>query len=137
MVVLQRCWVLANILEDENREKEEKDRKLELLLQFIDGDLLKQYEDARAGKAMKLQGDGEIDTKPAHSQFYDDVESLPGRRVSKPPMKEDYVARRMMELAGKLESKGLEVSTPAVGAAKPGEKQFTYERRVIPKKKHG
>lgn len=107
-----------------------------MLLRFIDGELFKSWMDIRNGHAPKLTGDGEIESKPADSEFYDNVETLPERRVSKPPVKEEYIATRMKEIAHKLARRGIEVALPGE-PKKPGEKSFTYERKVIPKKKNG
>lgn len=124
---------MANLNEDEKLEVERDRRKYDLLLQFIDGEMYKQYENLRSGKAPKITGDGEIDNGPPESEFLDNVESLPSRRVGKPPVKDDYIAQRMLGLAGKLAAKGIEVSTPEV-PVKPGEKTWTYERKVLRKK---
>jgi hypothetical protein len=115
-------------MEDETREIKDRESKFEVLLGFIDGEKLKNAKDIVEGKRAKLEGEGEINSKPAESQFYDDVESLPGRRVSKPPLKEDYIAKKMLEFADKF---GIGVGTPS--KRKAGEKQITHTRRIIKK----
>jgi hypothetical protein len=127
--MLQRYWVLQNLLAEDSAAKKEESEKFDVLLSFIDGE--------RLDKARK-----EMDKAPDEAnsdggaKALADIESLPSRRVSKPPLKEDYVAKRMQEMAAKLALRGIEVTTPESPRVE-GERKFTYERKVIIKNPNG
>lgn len=117
---------------DERREQELEKNKFDMLLNFINHEGFKKLMDLREGRVPKLDGEGEINSGPAQQGFLDDVESLPERRILKAAPIDDYVAKKMAELRGKLERSGLEFKTGE--DAPPDPKPFTYTRKVVAKR---
>jgi len=116
------------LAEDEKREYDFQQAKFDLLLQFIDSEGFGHYKDWREGKVRAPGREVNAGTTES-TDFCREVEELPAKRMSKPPLKEDYVAKRMKELMPRMERAQFDLGP--VAPIMPGEKQFTYERKVV------
>ena len=128
--------MLSNLAADEKFEAELDFNKLDILLQFTNPEIFQRYKAIREGRQVAPGPDvhGEVSQAPASPEFLDGIATLPERRIGKPAAKDEYVAKRMAEIAEKrpdlLEPVKIEVATQPVG-----EKQFVYERKVVYKRK--
>lgn len=136
MTILQRVWVLANLYEDDKRQHDYEQHKFEMVLQFINSDAFRQYKAMTSGKGPTLprEAAGEVDVEPASPEFLRMVEELPRRRVRNPAVRDEYIPKRLKELASTIERKNF--SGVAVDkTVSESHSDMTLIRRVIPKRK--